>query len=438
MPNGDQVRVINASPSKKFFIETLVKDIDLIDAILDLIDNSIDSHIKHDFSERKDIKIALFADRFQLEDNCGGIPKDEVYEHVFRLGTSDETSERTIGVYGIGLKRAVFKIGKNILIESDDGTSKYSILIDKAWLRDEDNWKLHFAEESISTGKRFTRITITDLYPNITDDLKNPVFVNALNEKIRNTYTFLIQNRVDIWLNDLKVEPYIFRFLEEPNNFAPYHKTHDIEGVQVEIFAGFTPGGRQKWPFGWYVFCNERLIVANDTSERTGWDIYRKYHYPEDDRVLGIVIFRSTNPSLLPWQTTKDDIQIDSRIYRQAQDIMRAITRRLTNVIREAGRLVDPDMGETVGKSIFEDVPTKSVNKITEEQDEILPIVDGVPSIAFDALRKPPTNTYVQFIAKRELVKKVKEKLGNSYMSNKEMGEMTFKYFIEMEDVEDE
>jgi len=51
-PTGS-TRVINASPTKSFFTRTLVKDVDVIDAILDLIDNSIDSHIKNNLHEKK-------------------------------------------------------------------------------------------------------------------------------------------------------------------------------------------------------------------------------------------------------------------------------------------------------------------------------------------------------------------------------------------------
>src|SRR3989344_2999791 len=154
-------RTINASPSKSFFIRTLTKDIGLIGAILDLIDNSIDSYIENSFRDRGKISLNYSKDKFVLEDNCGGIKKDKVYDHVFRFGKPSENRGKTIGTYGIGLKRAILKIGNNILIEADDGTEKYSILIDEKWLNEETNWDLNFKtqeEESVSPS---TRITIT-------------------------------------------------------------------------------------------------------------------------------------------------------------------------------------------------------------------------------------------------------------------------------------
>lgn len=137
-------RLINTRPSKSFFIKTLVRDIQLIDAVLDLVDNSIDSYIKKNFHEKKSIKINFNRDRFVIEDDCGGIQKDQVYEHVFKFGEPTREHAKTIGVYGIGLKRAIFKMGQNILIESDDGIDYFSVRIDNVWLEKEDAWDLNF------------------------------------------------------------------------------------------------------------------------------------------------------------------------------------------------------------------------------------------------------------------------------------------------------
>ena len=78
--------VVNAMPTKDFFIETLVKDISFNDCILDLIDNAIDGYIRNRYEERRLININLDADHFLIADNCGGIPYREAKEEVFRPG----------------------------------------------------------------------------------------------------------------------------------------------------------------------------------------------------------------------------------------------------------------------------------------------------------------------------------------------------------------
>ena len=45
--------IVNSSPSKTFFIDMITKDVSVESAILDLIDNAIDSHKKHKRSEER-------------------------------------------------------------------------------------------------------------------------------------------------------------------------------------------------------------------------------------------------------------------------------------------------------------------------------------------------------------------------------------------------
>jgi hypothetical protein len=426
------MKTIDASPIKSFFTRTLVRDIHLIDAILDLVDNSIDGYIRNHLQDKRSVKINFTKDKFVIEDNCGGIKKDEIYDHIFRFGKPTKEREKTLGVYGIGLKRAIFKIGTTIHIESDDGVNFFTIKIDKDWLEDENNWKLEFETEAASTGNTLTRITITDIFSHIASEIENTTFENDLINRLKNTYTIFLDNKVIIMVNDKIVGPYDFRFLFDGKDFVPFHKKYNFDSIEVEIYAGYTPvEGNKPHPLGWFVFCNDRLIISNNTLAKTGWSYERKYHYPEDDRFLGLVFFRSNNPILLPWQTTKDDIQEDSRIYRRAQVEMRAVTSRLIEVIRLAGRTKDPSTQETIGKALFEDIPSKSIKDIKEESDEIVPILKGRMSLY-------PKMTTIQYFEKIELVKKVKKKFGDSYMSNRKVGEKTFEYYIKMEDIRDD
>jgi len=437
MSPSNSKREIDASPTKSFFIATLVKDIQLIDSILDLIDNSIDSYIENNLEGRRKISINFSENKFEIEDNCGGIKKEDIYDKVFRFGLPKGSKEKTIGVFGIGMKRAIFKIGENILIESDDGKEYYSINIGKTWLTEEKNWKLVFKSEEKTKGKPMTKITITELFENISQELKNPKFENNLRERIKDSYSIFIDGRVDIETNNSPVDSYDFNFLyDEKNKFVPFHKNYKFGEVDVEIYAGYTPSVELNADkiYGWWIFCNDRLVIKNDTTEKTGWGITAddeiKYHYPEDNRFLGLVFFRSDNAISLPWHTTKEDIQEDSRVYRQAQIEMKTVTKRFVDVIRIAGRTKDPDSGETIGKALFEDIASKPRKEIKKDLTEVLPILKGI-----QVYKK---YTYVTYVVPKELVKKVKKKLGNAFMSNKEAGEKTFDYYVKMEDVENE
>jgi len=127
---------VDARPSKAFFIETLPRDITLSDSILDLVDNSIHRLITGldlDLCEylftgtvaatlNAVIDITFGPSSFSITDDCGGISINDAKEQVFRFGEPVKAAKRKpqtgLGVYGIGMKRAFFKIGRQISIHS--------------------------------------------------------------------------------------------------------------------------------------------------------------------------------------------------------------------------------------------------------------------------------------------------------------------------------
>ena len=123
--------IMQALPRKRFFIEMFTRDISLEDCLLELIDNSIDGFIRSrniDFdwldptkgrledlvSERMEaqIDLTISPDEIVIRDNCGGIDLDLARKEVFSFGhTKTWNASRGLGAYGIGLKRAIFKLG---------------------------------------------------------------------------------------------------------------------------------------------------------------------------------------------------------------------------------------------------------------------------------------------------------------------------------------
>jgi hypothetical protein len=118
----------NANPSKSFFIAMLTRDIDLVDCILDLLDNSVDGiseaarrggrqlALQRPFAGHR-VNITYDRNHFAIVDASGGIPIQVAEEYAFRFGRPDDApplNEGTIGLYGIGMKRAIFKMGNVI------------------------------------------------------------------------------------------------------------------------------------------------------------------------------------------------------------------------------------------------------------------------------------------------------------------------------------
>ena len=119
MEQAEQTQTIkvNAAPVKSFFVSMLTRDIKIEEAILDLLDNCVDGILRNRKSINSDkpytgswAKITFAKDSFSIEDNCGGIPW-ELSEYAFRMGRDPGRGPDTagvVGVYGIGMKRAIF------------------------------------------------------------------------------------------------------------------------------------------------------------------------------------------------------------------------------------------------------------------------------------------------------------------------------------------
>src|SRR5262245_41894378 len=107
--------LIEAEPTKDLFIYILTKDIPLTRAILDLVDNCVDGARRlrngGDYT-RLQIRIEAKPDVFKIVDNCGGIPVDIARRYAFRFGRPAEmpATPRSVGQFGVGMKRALFKL----------------------------------------------------------------------------------------------------------------------------------------------------------------------------------------------------------------------------------------------------------------------------------------------------------------------------------------
>jgi hypothetical protein len=89
------------------------------------------------------------------------------------------------------------------------------------------------------------------------------------------------------------------------------------------IYAGIGPASPKE--AGWYIYCNDRLVLEADKSKITGWDTVRdrdldelgiqKYHN-KFAMFRGVVFFESDKPELIPMTTTKSGIDTNNSIYR--------------------------------------------------------------------------------------------------------------------------
>ena len=335
-----------AIPTKQFFVSMLTRDISLADAILDLVDNCLDGALR--FAENGDVdysqhfvKITLDHDFFSIEDNCGGIPRDIAKNYAFKMGREpddDRDSENeTIGMYGVGMKRAIFKMGREAKVRTLYGDDAFEVPITSDWLdnKDWDPLPMIDADAATQLAEPGTHIRVSSLYQGVSRHFTNDAFKNELRTAISEHFTMFLQRGLRISVNEAPVEAVHVEVLvsDQADGPAPYVFQKAIDGVTVSITVGLNTGrgfapdeddspeferDRSAATAGWTVFCNDRAVIVGDKSRLTGWgDGIPLYHY-QFSIITGIIEFRSKHADQLPITTTKRALDTSSDVWLQA------------------------------------------------------------------------------------------------------------------------
>jgi hypothetical protein len=172
--------------------------------------------------------------------------------------------------------------------------------------------------------------------------------------------------------------------------------------------------------YGWFVVCNDRIVLAADKSGSTIWgdDGYRVWH-PQYNGFAGFLFFNSKNQASLPWTTTKREVDGSSPLYRRAVTRMKAITDDFVKYTNR--RKTDLDVAKVAEKGDQK----VDVYTVTKTQPLKLPVLSG-------AAQKAEFAT-INYRREMKDIKDVRTYLGNNAMSYREIGIHTFEYFMKME-----
>lgn len=433
---------IKASPTKRLFINILTQDVPLKPAILDLIDNSVDSYTRKKLQGKRKIELIATPEQFMIFDECGGIALDILKEQVFRFGSKvDHNLENpTLGMYGIGLKRSIFKIGKQIILETHDGVD-YSImnLNVTEWEKDDESWDIPFETEkkSLIVGQNpYTRIVINNLTDESSSKFNSDVFINELIEIIKRSYCLIMKDDIDIILNGEKIEPFEL-YVPEADQYKPSVTIDTYDGIEIRIICFIDPsnGTRLKNAInqrGWNFFCNNRLILANDTTELTGWkgtkddmSALPKYHSLFNE-FRGMVFLKANNPFKLPLNTSKTSLNTENENYHYVLKLMVKAARPIIEYIYEKLKKESDELEvleQGIENQIDDDFKPQQIAIFNFDKNETF----SAPKIT----AKVNTTVKISYSREKVDVEAIKEKLNlNTY---KEVGEKTFDYYFSME-----
>lgn len=436
--------IINGKPTKELFITMLIRDISLIDAISDLVDNCVDGAIRlkgdGKFTGLK-VDITVKEDCFKIEDNCGGIDRELARNYAFRFGRPSEAStvDYSVGQFGIGMKRALFKMGSKFEIKSTTDSDSFTVEIDvNKWSAD-DNWDFKFkniTQGNFPLDKRGTEIIVTFLNPDVKERFKQGNFLSELEQKLEVQHLLNISKGLTVKINGHSVRAKQLELLNGDKFKTAYlYRNYKIYGnTSVKIYAGI---GKYKNirtgedMGGWYIFCNKRLIKGSEQTDITGWGARTPVRIPayhiQFSRFRGFVFFEAKEPYFLPWNTSKNGINIDSPIFRAVRLEMIRLMLPVKNFLNEVhDESVDFANDRLDKKYLQEEIDSANLKSFSDVKTSKKFISPHQRHKA--KKRNEVTITYKKT---KDKVDKIKEVFDVS--SAKEAGEKTFEYTYDRE-----
>lgn len=453
--NETNPRKIIGNPTKELFVHILTRDLTVEDAINDLIDNCIDGAKRLRSTGEYyglEIKISIDKNLFKIEDNCGGIPINIARNYAFRFGRPKEMpkTEYSIGQFGVGMKRAVFKLGTHFYIESKHNYSEFDLMVDiEDWLNKvdengDDDWSFEFKDfredvknKDLHTG---TTIEVSPLHEDLIPYISTGKFIDDLKRYIEKTHMENIRRGITIYVNNDKLKTVIPQFITSDNiKVAKIEKTFHND-VKVEIFTGL--GKKIREEGGWYIFCNDRLLLGPEQTTLSGWTgkdggggpNYHQQYY----EFRGLVYFSAENAKDLPWNTSKNAIDYSSPIFLNTRGLMIQEMKPVITLLNKMKieREKDTHGNDKEHKPYEEMVQAAKLTSIYKLKLDDVVSKFPIPKVEESKVEEREEVVRISYTKPKSIAESVKKAIKAKSWRN--VGELTFDYFVTMEEVDDE
>ncbi|HDO1321267.1 ATP-binding protein [Aeromonas sp. SG16] len=351
---------INTGIEPSFLVETLTTDIELTDALFDLIDNSIDAardmilsdkHVKYDdyglpadYSGYQ-IILRFTDDSITVKDNCSGFDEHTLTNAAFITGKRS-SHEFGIGHYGLGLKRALLKAGQNFGLVTDNGVSRYRALFDSTFFSANEKNKIP-AKKYPSKNNSYTVFTVSGLFKDIKHQIKDNAWFNYAIEKLSVRYGIFIQKGLSITViksisgscSTRKIQSAI-PSLRLGTPLPPFSdRLSAYDGLDVFFDVGVHHGyrfsgeadhdtkqnGLISETYGLYFISNDRVIVDASIDKKHG---FTTSWHNEYSGFICLVRMVGNNPGKLPWNTAKTELKLGSTIFLGIKDKVEVLAKK--------------------------------------------------------------------------------------------------------------
>jgi hypothetical protein len=436
----------DASPEKRFFISMLVRDIETVPAIMDLVDNSVEGAQRQlaDASNGyvPSIQLTVGHDRFEIADNCGGIPLDIAREYAFRFGRPPgfPATPGGVGQFGVGMKRALFKLGDHftLLTRAEHDAFEMDVDVDE-WAEEPGNdWTFELQNvrtdlDAPPAADRQTVIAVTQLHPSVAEDITHGDVVDTLRRDLQLRHQVALEIGIEIQLNQDALSP-VRPSLRGSNEITPIHVDTQLEsGVRMRLYAGLSGDldderedddaeqFRAAELAGWYLFCNNRLLLAADKSPLTGWGTTVAAYHPQYRRFRGYVFLDAEDSSQLPWNTTKTGVDRDSPVFREARDQMDRAMKRVVSVVNRVKTERQTQGRGGPLQTAFRRAAEQTLGELPESNAFVVPPTETASDM--------PSMKRIAYDVLEQEFDRVRSELGVN--SAADVGRATFAYYLE-------
>jgi hypothetical protein len=432
MEETDQ-SIVSAHSTKEFFIAMLVRDIGLVQAITDLVDNSLDGARKISSTDYSGlwVRIDFNKSEFKIADNCGGISLEVARKYAFCFGRPKDApnTPHSIGQFGVGMKRALFKIGREFQVDSITKTEFFQLTVDVDTWRESEDWNFRFSkfgehsptESVIDIG---TTITASKIHPAISTEFSSDSFATRLKSDIEVAHQKALENGLNISINGI---PLRFKqsLLFSSDILKPAYEEFEVEkgDVKVKLYAGISDSSPSD--AGWNIYCNGRVILEADKTSVTGWGeddaVSIPIYHNQFSRFRGYVFFDSDDAYKLPWNTTKSAVDEDSPVWRTCRQRMLINMRPVIDFLNQLDREKDSEQ---------EQVYTESIQNSNQSPIEQLELSEFSPPET-PQRHYTPQKRNISYSVPADEAKRAMDVAEVSTL--REIGEYSFQYFYKRE-----
>lgn len=331
------IQKMDATPTKNIY-SSIIVDYDLKLAVCELIDNVIDTIMRNNITRSVRIAIEFDIVRSQItfSDNAYGVRKEELVQLISPGQSSNNSESNTIGLFGVGSKRAVVALAEQVQIVSQVDTDKaYGFYYDQSWLENGDWYVDLFETDSI--GKNMTQIKMNTLRVEVDDEAILGLMIHLSDVYSR----FVKKGILEIFVNGDEIESNEEIKWSYPPNYSPRKFIGQIEHgenkVLYEITGGLTTKSNPRGEYGITYYCNDRLVVKHLTTPQVGFvsGIAGKVH--PDASLANVVVSLHAPAESIPWNSSKSDINYNHDVFNELNKKTSELLAYYTKLSRATG-----------------------------------------------------------------------------------------------------